>query len=646
MGIGLDLSGRRKDGTEFPIEVILSYFQTANGPIAVSFITDITERKRMEYTIRDERNFLTAVLDALDALVVVLDCTGRIVSFNRACELATGYSPAEVQGRCVWDFLLVSEEVEPVKAVFRELTAARIPNRHENYWLTKDGQRRRIAWSNTMLQASDGSIIHVIGTGTDVTNLRETETDLRRMSKVFMDSADPIVIVDADGRIVDLNEETESTYGWTRQELLGQPFATIIPPEWRALCSERIGRCLQGEVIRNLEGERWNKAGDRLSVLLTFSLLADDMGKPATVAILSKDITELKRAENALRESERRFRFLAESVPALFSYVGADERYQFVNSRYEERFGLSAQQIVGQPVRELFGDPNYEGLREHIQTVLSGAPVSFEWIAILPGSDRRWMRVHYEPELDPQGKAAGFFVLASDITDQKQAEEELRESREKLRALTGQLITAREEETKHLARELHDAFGTRLAVLNLKAAEAHAQLLTQPNLAVENVRYIREEIGSVSKAIHDLSRTLHPTVLSQLGLETALEAECASYSQQHDIAVSFSSDSVPDPVPDDIALCLYRVAQESLQNIRKHAQTKKASVSLAGKDNSIVLVIRDPGMGFELGETRKRTGLGLVSIEERVRMVGGNLSIGSRPGQGTQVEVRIPIRIG
>ena len=387
----------RADGTAFPVEY-WSYPVRHGEEVVGGVVTfvDITERKRMKDAIQDEKRFVSTILETVGALIVVLDTEGRIVRFNQACEQITGYSFAEARDRHVWEFLLVPDEIEQVIAIFDNLRLTRFPNRHENYWVTKSGERRLIAWSNTVLQDSEGAVTHVVGTGID-------------------------------------------------------------------------------------------------------------------------------------------------------------------------------------------------------------------------------------------------------ITERKQVEEALRLSQDELRALAGRLISAKEEEARRIARELHDEFGQRLAVLNLTAAELAGLLSSQPELAAEKLQVMSREIGSVAKALHDLSRHLHPSVLSQLGLEMALESDCASFSKQHGIAVSFSAESVPELMPAAMALCLYRIAQESLLNISKHAQARTASVALRGSDREIIMVIRDSGRGFDLDAVRGKGGLGLVSMEERVRLVNGSLSVYSKPGEGTQVEVRIPI---
>jgi signal transduction histidine kinase len=214
---------------------------------------------------------------------------------------------------------------------------------------------------------------------------------------------------------------------------------------------------------------------------------------------------------------------------------------------------------------------------------------------------------------------------------------------QELRRLSARLMTAAEEERKGIARELHDSVGQRLAGVSLKVSEVESLISSQPEVA-RKLRKIRKEISEVAKAIHDLSHSLHPAAVSQLGLAAALEAECAAFSKLHGITVNFSAESVPQSLPDEVALCLYRVAQEGLQNIRKHARAKTASVRLAGRSQEIAIVIQDFGRGFDLHAARRGDGLGLVSMEERVRLARGSLSVTSKPGDSTRIEVHIPIR--
>ncbi len=184
MGALGSVIGLRADGEEFPVEASISQTSTGGGKLYTVIMRDITEGQKAQQTLQKERDFITAVLDTAGALVVVLDTDGRILRFNRACEKTTGYTFQEVKEKKVWDFLLLPEETEPVKAIFQALRGGQLSNNHANYWVTKERKRRLITWSNTIMLNNQRDVEYIIGTGLDVTDLKQMREQLRRTERV------------------------------------------------------------------------------------------------------------------------------------------------------------------------------------------------------------------------------------------------------------------------------------------------------------------------------------------------------------------------------------------------------------------------------------------------------------------------------
>lgn len=218
----------------------------------------------------------------------------------------------------------------------------------------------------------------------------------------------------------------------------------------------------------------------------------------------------------------------------------------------------------------------------------------------------------------------------------------LRRSQEELQQLAARLIHAQEEERRHIAREMHDDWSQRLAILGIDAAKLEKHLGT-PKKAQPLLQSIREQLVRLSEEVHDLSRQLHPSILDDLGLVEALRSECVAFARREKIVVDYRPGKIPADVPQEIALCVYRVAQEALRNLAKHAAVGKAWVALDTADAALLLRVEDKGTGFDLETVRSQPGLGVSSMVERVRFVRGILSLTSTPGRGTIVEVRVPL---
>ena len=229
-----------------------------------------------------------------------------------------------------------------------------------------------------------------------------------------------------------------------------------------------------------------------------------------------------------------------------------------------------------------------------------------------------------------------------DITERKRGEELLEQNQQELSRLAGRIISAQEEELQRLSREIHDDLTQRLAALALDAALIEKQLNPSQSRSVEDLRGLRRNLSEVAEEVHGLSRRLHPSILDDLGLVQAVQSESAAFKDKTAIDLSITTEGLPDSIPPKPALCLYRVIQEGLQNIAKHSGAKTAFITLQGLSNGIRLLIEDKGVGFDPEEVRKKTGIGLSSMRERVQLLNGEISFVSKPGQGTQIEVFIP----
>jgi PAS domain S-box-containing protein len=344
----------------------------------------------------------------------------------------------------------------------------------------------------------------------------------------------------------------------------------------------------------------------------------DAEGRITGIAGVAMDVTQRKEAEKARRESEEQMRLLMDSLPVCISYVDSNQRYQFNNATYETWFGESEEELTGRSVQEVLGDEAFAKVRPRIEEVLRGAFVSFADRISFKGAGTRDVEVDYVPHREGD-QVRGFFALIRDVSARKQTEEALHR-------LTAKLIDVQEQERKYLARELHDDLAQDLALLSMNA---------------DDPQQVAEHAAAMSERIRSIAHRLHPSILEHLGLVAALRAECTSLSEQG-IDVQLSGEGVSREIPKDVALCLYRIAQEALKNAVHHGKAKRIRVDIVEEEGGLRLSIRDWGIGFDRQAAKKATGLGLVSMEERVRLLRGRIRVESAPGEGTVLEAWVP----
>jgi signal transduction histidine kinase len=276
-------------------------------------------------------------------------------------------------------------------------------------------------------------------------------------------------------------------------------------------------------------------------------------------------------------------------------------------------------------------------LAEDIQAILDGKATEFHNEYSCPGpSGLSWFVIH-AARLDLPGTTGGFRILvnSSDITRTRQTEELLRD-------LGGRLITAQEEERSRVARELHDDLNQRMALLSVELEQLSQKLPASQSKLRFSINNVWQQAQEISTEIHRMAYQLHPSKLDHLGLVAAVKSHCLELAAHHEIEIAFKEKGCSDLLSKDVTLCLFRIVQESFRNIIKHSGARAASVVLVGTPNAIHLSVSDTGRGFDVHSLESKNGLGLISIRERLRLVGGVISIHSTP-QGTKIEVSVPI---
>jgi PAS domain S-box-containing protein len=350
-----------------------------------------------------------------------------------------------------------------------------------------------------------------------------------------------------------------------------------------------------------------------------------------------------RRAELAGRESETRFALMADAAPILIWHSGGDKGCTYFNRPWLEFTGRPLEQELGGGWAEGV-HPDDHGRCLEVYTTSFDARVPFEMVYRLRQHDGeyRWLLARGVPRFTPGGDFVGYIGACIDVSERRCAEEGLRDSQRELKVLTGRLLEAQEIERRRIARELHDGVNQSLALLAVEMDLLAASPWESSAETANHVLALSSQVKAISSSVHDLSHQLHPSKLEHLGLVATVRSHCKELSQSYGLDVKFTHNPELSTIPQDTALCLYRIVQEALQNIIKHSGSRHATVELCEAAGTICLRIDDDGIGFDTDAAGRNGGLGLVSMRERLHLVDGEMTIDSRPAGGTRINVCVP----
>jgi PAS domain S-box-containing protein len=348
---------------------------------------------------------------------------------------------------------------------------------------------------------------------------------------------------------------------------------------------------------------------------------------------------QLATTFESVRESERRFRLVANTAPVMIWMSGPDKLCNYFNQPWLDFTGRSLEAELGNGWLE---GVHPENLKDCLGTYTRAFDhrESFRMECRLRRHDAeyRWGLVIGVPRLSLDGSFAGYIGSCIDITDHKLAEEALA-------SVGRRLIEAHEEERTWIARELHDDINQRIALLSVDL-ELWAQHPASSEIEVSNhIGNVLQALADLGTDIQALSHRLHSSKLEFLGLAAAAGGFCRELSAQKNIKIDISHAGIPGNLPKEISLCLFRVLQEALQNAVRHSGARQFRVKLHATSGEIQLIVNDQGVGFDAQDAVKRHGLGLVSMQERTHLVGGEFSIKSEPGRGTTISAWVPLEV-
>jgi PAS domain S-box-containing protein len=618
---------------------------------------DITDRKRAEEALREsearERARVKELETLLDAapitILIAADAECKSITANRAgsqlhnVQLGSNFSRSAIRAGHPLPFRIMRDGVEiPTDELpLQRAAATGIPVLGEfSTVVLEDGTEHHMIGNTAPLFGEDGKPCGAVGAFVDITERKRAEEALQKseekFSKAFRQSPMALAITSAaDHRYIEVNESFERFSGWRREELIGRtPFdiGLWVDPQER----DKLARYVQDEGSLRLFESHFRMRDGTIRTGLVGAELIELDGEQCVLAV-GMDITEQKLAAEALRESEERFRLVANTAPMLIWMSDASKLCTYFNDSWLAFTGRLMELELGNGWAEgVHPEDSQRCLDTYTRAFDAREKFTIEYRLRRYDGEYRWVLDIGVPRFNQDGSFAGYIGSCVDVTGRRLAEEALS-------GVNRRLIEAQERERARIARELHDDIGQRLAMLTIELEQLTLDFSDSPAELLRNVGKLRNHTFEIASDIQSLSHELHSSKLEYLGIATAMKAFCQEFSDQQNVEVVFSHDEVPRALPQEISLCLFRVLQEALRNALRHSGVRHFEAELRLGPDAIQLTVCDSGSGFDREEALGTRGLGLISMAERVKLVAGQLSIDSQPQRGTTIRAVVPL---
>jgi two-component system sensor histidine kinase UhpB len=453
--------------------------------------------------------------------------------------------------------------------------------------------------------------------------------------------ADAIFFIDSSLNILDVNKSGLESWDLKRKDIVGKNLLNYIESgqkkSWENLLKEvlKTGRhfSLFGVLIPFHFGDRIVnikvfKAGDGLGLIVT-------------------DITDQRKAETAWRQSEVRYRRLVENINEGILMQDKDGKITYVNEPFLEMIGYREDEVLGHKSTEFLGEGYLTKMKEKRAKRPENEWESYELAWKRKDGKQIYTSLSPKPLFDEKGRFNGSVSVLTDITERRQVEKELKQSRELLRNLSQYLQSVRERESKRIAREIHDVLGQQLTALKIDVSWLSHRVPSnkeEEKAFLAKAKAMSRLIDETIKAVQKISAELRPGLLDDLGLLPAIEWLSQDFQSRTNINCRTQFDCNELDLDPDLATAIFRISQEALTNIARHAKATRAYIKISERNGKLILKIQDNGRGIKESDVLSPTSLGLIGMRERLHPFSGELHIDGTPKKGTVINVILPFK--
>lgn len=631
----IEITAINREGREFPIELSIIPIKQGESEFFCAFIRDITTRKQAEEQIVKEKELSDTAVNSLPGIFYMFDINRKFMRWNKNFETVSGYSADEIPFVNPITFFAEEDRIragQNVEDIFRKGSAELEAN-----FLTRNGEKIPFFFTGRFVNY-DG-IPCMLGTGIDISGLKKAEEELRKNEEKYRtlveQAVDAIALYDANGKILDVNTGSANLLGYSKEELMQLSLPDILTKE------EIVQKPVRFDILQGGESTVKQRLMRRKDGTVIETEVRSQQLPDGRFLSVIRDLTERKKAQQQIEEEKRLSDKLIDSLPGIFYWYDEHGRFLRWNRQFEIVTGYNANEIAGMHPIDFFEGEDKPYMAGRIASVFLEGTSDAEADFVTKKGEKipyYFKAVRLEYNNRPCLLGTGI-----DISDRKKAEQELEASNETLRKLTEHLQNIREEERSHIAREIHDELGQQLTVLKMDISWLNKKIESED----EKVKYrMKELVGMIDttvRSVRKISSELRPSMLDDLGLAAAIEWQGQEFEKRSGIKVNMQLGVSDLKLPNNIAITLFRIFQESFTNVARHADATEVNVILRIIDNKLELLIRDNGSGFTVVGIEKKKTLGILGMRERVTIINGDYSIESAPGKGTTVRVSVPL---
>jgi len=596
-------------------------------------LIESSELKKTEQALRESEKKYRLLVENLNEGIWAIDAEAITTFANEKMAETLGYRVEEMMGKSLYEFM--DDRGKELAEYNFERRQQGVKEQHDFEFMRKDGSRLYASLETSPLTDSEGNFVGALAGVMDITERKRAEEVLRRAQFTVEHSADSMLWVTSEGKIIYANEEACRRRGYTREEMLSLEIFEINvdfaddPDTW-----EMVRDRLRESGHFTAEFRHRTKGGEVFPVDAALSFFEFEGGWLFVANV--RDITDRRQAEEALRTSEERFRAVFENMSSgVAVYEAIDEGRDFLirdfNKAGETIDDITREELLGRSLQECFPGAREFGLLEVLKRVWeTGVPENFP-IAFYQDNRTSGWRDNFVYKL-PAGELVAIY---DDVSEKKRAEEQMARSQEQLRALSTRLQEAREEERTRISREIHDELGQALTGLKMDLSWLRRSLPEGHPESYERIESMAGLIDSNIALVRQISSDLRPAVLDQLGLAAALEWLAQDFEKRTGIKCTFDTDVSERRFDENTSSTVFRVFQEALTNITRHAEATRVDVVLDEHDGMIVLEVKDNGKGISESEIGAAKSLGILGMKERAMAVGGEFDVIGVSGKGT-----------